>query len=102
MIEQTRRGLITGLISLVAAPAIVRAAILMPVKAVNLSTVDVVNLAHQQTGYMTLDDYAERILLPRLRALRAARSEWYDLWAETARLVTTTVPKPEDVPPLHE
>ena len=32
MIEQSRRGFITGLISLVAAPAIVRAGSLMPVK----------------------------------------------------------------------
>lgn len=32
MIEQSRRGFITGLISLVAAPAIVRAGSLMPIK----------------------------------------------------------------------
>lgn len=32
MIEQSRRGFITGLISFVAAPAIVRAGSLMPVK----------------------------------------------------------------------
>jgi hypothetical protein len=32
MIEQTRRGLITGLISFVASPAIVRASSIMPIK----------------------------------------------------------------------
>ena len=36
----TRRGIITGLVSFMAAPAIVRAASLMPVKAVVLSPYD--------------------------------------------------------------
>lgn len=39
LIEPTRRKLITGLVSLIAAPAIVRASSLMPVKAM-VSTVD--------------------------------------------------------------
>jgi hypothetical protein len=39
--ELTRRGLITGLVSFVAAPAIVRASSLMPVKALDLATLEI-------------------------------------------------------------
>lgn len=53
-----RRGLITGLISLVAAPAIVRASSLMPVKVI------------KPISYMTLDDYAERIMLPMIEKMQ--------------------------------
>jgi hypothetical protein len=46
MIESSRRGFITGLISLVTAPAIVRATNIMPVKAVRyLSNEEIVNVA---------------------------------------------------------
>lgn len=46
-----RRGLITGLISLTAAPAIVRASSLMPVKVID-------------KNIFTLDQYTELILKP--------------------------------------
>lgn len=42
MIEPSRRGFITGLISLVAAPAIVRTGILMPIKGIPLDWREVV------------------------------------------------------------
>lgn len=48
----SRRSFFVGLGALVAAPAIVRVASLMPVKAID-------------TGVMTFDDYCERILRPR-------------------------------------
>lgn len=48
MVEIARRGFITGLIALVAAPAIVRAGSLMPVKQIlprELSWADIVNVS---------------------------------------------------------
>jgi hypothetical protein len=49
-----RRGLITGLISLVAAPAIVRASNLMPVKMM---------ISSYQTNGLTVDDFLEQIMV---------------------------------------
>lgn len=45
MIESSRRSFITGLVSFVAAPAIVRAANIMPVRVERLSTLDIINMA---------------------------------------------------------
>lgn len=53
----TRRGLITGLISLIAAPAIVRIENLMPVKVT-------------MPNFIILDDYYSRILGPYMQELK--------------------------------
>jgi hypothetical protein len=45
MIETNRRSFITGLVSFVAAPAIVRAANIMPVRVERLSKVEIINRA---------------------------------------------------------
>lgn len=51
MIEQSRRGFITGLVSLIAAPAIVRVGSIMPVKAIptNMTATEIVN---RQADYL--------------------------------------------------
>lgn len=56
-----RRSIITGLVALVAAPAIVKASSLMPVKATNTFGVD---WGPGTTLTLTLDEYSERILQP--------------------------------------
>lgn len=61
MIETSRRSLITGLVALVAAPAIVKASSLMQVKATSRLI--------EYNGLMTLDDFVQRILEPMTRAL---------------------------------
>lgn len=59
MIQTNRRQLITGLISFIAAPAIVRAGSLMPVKAYNKNWI--------YGRFMTIDDYLVQILKPMVR-----------------------------------
>ncbi len=64
MADFSRRSLITGLISLVAAPAIVRAASLMPVKAMDLGAdfyIDGVPVYYDQ-----LVDVTRKAFVPRL------------------------------------
>lgn len=46
MIELPRRQFITGLVSLIAAPAIVRATNLMPVKVLKLNKIQIINIAN--------------------------------------------------------
>lgn len=68
LIVPSRRGFIKGLGALWAAPAIVRFASLMPVKALTPGIV---------AGYpfMTLDEYAERIIQPMVKRFEAAAAE---------------------------
>ncbi len=69
-VELNRRSLITGLISLVAAPAIVRAGSLMPVKLVELSIEDLLRLRIAD---------AERVLAVSMQTIIYGNSEWMPL-----------------------
>lgn len=74
--EMNRRGLITGLISFVAAPAIVRASSLMPVKAMK---------------QFDLDDYYSQIFYPMLDRLKQTIISQY-CYMEDGSLVVREVP----------
>jgi len=65
MIQTSRRSLITGLVSFLAAPAVVRAASLMPVKALDEITFQGVPLTFDG-GYPVLTDVVRRAFVPRL------------------------------------
>ena len=67
MVNLSRRSLITGLISLVAAPAIVRVANIMPVKSIDSAWVDLDDFAGPTPSLMTMKDYdaLRRAFLPR-------------------------------------
>jgi hypothetical protein len=65
VIEQSRRGFITGLISLVAAPAIVRAGSLMPVKAMDIERLPDFFL-NGTPIYADLVDVTRKAFVPRL------------------------------------
>lgn len=85
MIEMNRRGLITGVISLFAAPAIVRATSLMPVKALKPS--------------LTIEEWAAMTSSERLVALHREKKNWLDAWDESARYfvpksIRTSIPAP--------
>jgi hypothetical protein len=74
-----RRGFITGLISLVAAPAIVRAGSLMPVKAI----VEPYGVGPMMHGMITLEEYA-RVMFADQRRFRA---EWWKMVNEANALI---------------
>ena len=61
----SRRGLITGLVSFVAAPAIVRASSLMPVKAFDLGPMTATEVRlRQEQWYKVFSDTAELLIRP--------------------------------------
>lgn len=77
MIVSSRRGFLTGLISFVAAPAIVRASSLMPVKALPLE------LTHEETVallrqdlYSELSAVTRKAFIPRLFAQVYKGAPW--------------------------
>ena len=73
MIEPSRRGFITGLIALVAAPAIVRAGSLMPVK--SLDDFDLMLMENVPYEYSAkYVDVVRRAFVPRL---------YVQMWNET-------------------
>lgn len=57
-----RRKFLTGLFGLVAAPAVIRVADLMPVKSIDQSVLD----------QLTLEDYYKRILEPKIKQMSDA------------------------------
>lgn len=74
LLVPSRRGFLTGLASVLAAPAVVRAASLMPVRALQpavwyLGPISAIPCLNVQTDWLTLDDYAERILQPAIKRL---------------------------------
>ena len=76
-----RRGFITGLVSLVAAPAIVRAGNLMPVKVIE--PLDLSECYLFGRGPMTLAQYSQS----RLAALHIQRQAWFRMMTETSEIV---------------
>lgn len=65
-----RRGFITGLISLAAAPAIVRAGSLMPVKVMLPDTKRLITSKLAAGRSMTVEEYIEMVMGPRIREMQ--------------------------------
>ena len=76
----SRRGFITGLISFVAAPAIVRASSIMPVRSMKMPLENVFQALVQHPN-MTATEILEWIATPRMY-----RQSFVDHWNETAAL----------------
>jgi hypothetical protein len=84
--DLSRRSLITGLISLVAAPAIVRVSSLMPVQAIDEILLHGVPITFDG-GYAGLSDVTRKAFVPRLyvqlmpwsRRARISDAEW-QMW----------------------
>ena len=77
MLQTSRRSLITGLVSFLVAPAVVRAASLMPVKALPTTlTLQGVPLTFDG-GYPLLLETIRKAFLPRLRVQLYADSKFY-------------------------
>jgi hypothetical protein len=70
----SRRGFLTGLGACFAAPAIVRAASLMPVRAWDIGLRE--GPALVQPDWLTLDDYHTRVLQPMVNTLRSRIAEY--------------------------
>ena len=83
MIESSRRGFITGLISLVAAPAIVRVTNIMPVKRIVLPRGNWVSLRAQEIKEKGLVGDSPAIQI--MRNLEREREAW-NKWYAAARL----------------
>lgn len=86
MIESSRRGFITGLISLVAAPAIVRAGSLMPVKAIIITPYEhwITRISRERA--LTPDLYGDSPAMQALRLLAEARLKGPDTFLPIRRL----------------
>ena len=65
IIKPSRRGFITGLISFVAAPAVIRTIDLMPVKQPIITVIPVTNGG---TGYVEITEVMRRAFIPKLYA----------------------------------
>jgi len=77
MIEQSRRGFITGLISLVTAPAIVRASSLMPVKG------DVLDWRKAVHDGMSADFQTDNLLVKAYERYATSYTVWgLDAWGQ--------------------
>ena len=63
--QPSRRGFITGLISFVAAPAVIRTIDLMPVKQPIITVIPVTNGG---TGYVEITEVMRRAFIPKLYA----------------------------------
>lgn len=90
-----RRGFITGLVSLVAAPAIVRVGSLMPARAmVEFVPVQGVEWSGYAEGPITLAEYAQR----RLNGLNKFRAAWWDMMIQSNEIIGD-LPFTEDLAP---
>ena len=64
IIQPSRRGFITGLISFVAAPAVIRTIDLMPVKEPIIT--NIIPVTNGGTGYVEITEIMRRVLIPKL------------------------------------
>lgn len=79
MIDTSRRSLITGLISLVAAPAIVRATSLMPVKSMNETVWDyAIDFASPNGDWTAVCKYVYDPIARTIRIIEIPASEFFE------------------------
>jgi hypothetical protein len=80
----TRRAFLTGMVSLIASPAIVRASSLMPVKIIEPEIIQISYGIARTGGGVCLDNIRD-LLLPGLRKIVLDDEKYAKQWEETFR-----------------
>jgi hypothetical protein len=80
----TRRAFLTGMVSLIASPAIVRASSLMPVKIIKPEIIQI-NYGIARTGGGVCLSRISELLLPGLRKIVLDDEKYTKQWEETFR-----------------